>query len=230
MSKLLKKLEKKLQNCQKCGLGKTRTNLVFGEGSSQADLMFIGEGPGQREDELGKPFVGAAGKLLDEMLESIDLTREEVYIANVVKCRPPGNRDPLPDEVKACWPYLEQQLKEIKPKLIILLGRHSLERFLPGQKISQAHGQALRRDFPGIGKQVFFVAYHPAAALYQGSLKTTLLEDFKRIPRILEKIEEEGGGKSKKDGKKITGIKNLQEEDKRESERKKEKQGKLFGE
>jgi len=224
MSELLKKLEEDLRNCQKCGLGKTRTNLVFGEGDSQADLMFIGEGPGKREDELGKPFVGAAGKLLDEMVESIDLTRKEVYIANVVKCRPPGNRDPLPDEVKACWPYLEQQLKEIKPKLIILLGRHSLDRFLPGQKISQVHGQALRRDFPGIGRQVFFAAYHPAAALYQQSLKATLLEDFKRIPKILEKIKEESGLENKKE------IEDLREENKKEQIIKKKKQSKLFGE
>ncbi len=189
MPDLLKKLEREVQNCQKCSLGKARTQAVFGEGDPKAEIVFIGEGPGQKEDETGKPFVGAAGKLLDEMIQAIDLTREKVYIANVVKCRPPGNRDPLPDEIKACWPYLEKQLQTIKPKLIVLLGRHSLEEFLPGQKISQMRGKALRKNFPGLGRQVFFVVYHPAAALYQQSLKETLLNDFKKIPKILAEIE-----------------------------------------
>ena len=194
MSKILKQLEKKLQKCQACDLGVGRTNLVFGEGSLKADIMFVGEAPGRKEDELGRPFVGQAGKLLEEMLLSVDLKREAVYIANVVKCRPPNNRDPLPKEVKACWSNLETQVRKIKPKLIVLLGRHSLERFLPGQKISEAHGKALRRDFPGIGRQVFFASYHPAATLYQQSLKTTLFNDFKRVPKILKKIDEEEKG------------------------------------
>jgi uracil-DNA glycosylase len=190
MSKFLEELKIKVQNCQRCDLGKTRNKTVFGEGSPKADIVLIGEGPGQKEDESGKPFVGAAGKLLDEMIKAIDLTRKEVYIANIIKCRPPGNRDPLPNEIKACWPYLEKQLGEIKPKLIVLLGRHSLEKFLPGQKISQVHGKALRRNFPKLGNQVFFAVYHPAAALYQQSLKETLFKDFRRIPKVLKKLKE----------------------------------------
>ena len=153
--------------------------------------MFIGEGPGAKEDELGRPFVGAAGKFLDEMLGTISLKREEVYIANVVKCRPPQNRDPLPEEVAACWPWLLEQIKIIQPKLIVTLGRHSMERFLPNQKISQIHGKAMRREIDGIGKQVFYTLYHPAAALYNGSMREVLIKDFKRIPKIIEKIKSE---------------------------------------
>ena len=190
MPQKLEKLAASLAKCAKCGLGKTRTNLVFGEGSEETDILFIGEGPGQKEDELGRPFVGAAGKLLDELIASVALERKDVYIANVVKCRPPGNRDPLPEEVAACWPHLEEQVHTIRPKLIVLLGRHSLERFLPGQKISEVHGKPLRRDFPGLGRQVFFPVYHPAAALYQGSLRQTLFSDFKKIPRILKMVGE----------------------------------------
>jgi DNA polymerase len=129
--------------------------------------------------------VGAAGKFLDELLASVDLERKVVYIANIVKCRPPQNRDPLPQEVEACFPFLARQIKVIKPKLLVLLGRHSLVRFMPQKTISKAHGQAFRREFPGLGKQVFFAMYHPAAALYNGGLRETLFRDFKRIPKIL---------------------------------------------
>jgi DNA polymerase len=154
--------------------------------------MFIGEGPGAKEDEQGKPFVGAAGKFLAEMLGAVNMKREDVYIANTVKCRPPQNRDPLPEEKEACWPWLLEQIKIIQPKLIITLGRHSMETFLPGYKISEIHGQAMRRDFPGIGKQIFFALYHPAAALYNGSMREVLLKDFKKIPKVLALIEKEG--------------------------------------
>ena len=182
----LKELNGQMLKCSRCVLRGTCTQVVPGEGSAEAEIMFIGEGPGKKEDESGQPFVGAAGKFLAEMLASIKLKRENVYIANVVKCRPPENRDPLPLEAETCWPWLEAQVKIIDPKIIVTLGRHSMERFLPGQKISEAHGKALRREIQGLGKRVFFTLYHPAAALYNGSLRATLLKDFKKLPEVLE--------------------------------------------
>lgn len=187
----LNELNDRILECNNCILRKTCKQIVPGEGPADAEIMFIGEGPGQKEDELGRPFVGAAGKFLEEMLASIKLKREEVYIANVVKCRPLGNRDPLPEEAAACWPWLLEQIKTIQPKLIVTLGRHSMERFLPGQKISQVHGKAMRREIPGIGKQVFYTLYHPAAALYNGGMRETLIKDFRRIPKIINKIKSE---------------------------------------
>ncbi|MDP1845970.1 MAG: uracil-DNA glycosylase [Candidatus Moranbacteria bacterium] len=186
-----KKLEEEMKACRKCHLRDTCLNVVPGEGNEKAEIMFIGEGPGEKEDKLGRPFVGAAGKFLDEMIGLIEMKREDVFIANIVKCRPPGNRDPLPEEAEACWPWLLEQIKTIKPKLIVTLGRHAMERFLPNQKISQMHGMALRREITGIGKQVFYALYHPAAALYQGSLRETLKTDFKKIPKVLKAIEKE---------------------------------------
>jgi DNA polymerase len=153
--------------------------------------LFIGEAPGEKEDQQGRPFVGAAGKFLEEMLGTIGYKRQDVFIANVLKCRPPANRDPMPEEVAVCWPWLEKQINEINPKLIVTLGRHAMERFLPGKKISQIHGTAVRREIPEIGKRVYYALYHPAAALYQGSLRKTLIEDFKKIPKVLEAIEKE---------------------------------------
>lgn len=185
----LNELNDRMLKCSQCALRPGCKNVVPGEGSADAEIMFIGEGPGAKEDELGRPFVGAAGKFLAEMLATINLKREDVYIANVVKCRPPGNRDPLPNEVAACWPWLLEQIKIIQPKLIVTLGRHSMERFLPGQKISQVHGKAMRREIEGIGKQVFYTLYHPAAALYNGSMREVLIKDFKRIPKVIEKIK-----------------------------------------
>ena len=187
----LEKLNGEMLACTKCALRQGCTQVVPGAGSADAKIMFIGEGPGQKEDELGVPFVGAAGKFLDEMLEAIKLKREEVYIANVVKCRPPNNRDPLPEEVATCWPWLLAQIKIIEPKLIVTLGRHSMERFLPGFKISTVHGKALRREIESMGRQVFYTLYHPAAALYNGSMRETLIKDFRRIPKIIKKIEQE---------------------------------------
>ncbi|GBE16604.1 uracil DNA glycosylase superfamily protein [bacterium BMS3Abin15] len=185
----LNELNKKMLACNKCVLRETCTQVVPGEGSAEAEIMFIGEGPGKDEDKQGLPFVGAAGKFLNEMLGIINLKREDIYIANVVKCRPPANRDPLPEEVETCWPWLEQQINAINPKLIVTLGRHSLERFLPGQKISQAHGKALRRNMPEIGTRTFYALYHPAAALYNGSMREVLISDFKKIPKVVEEVK-----------------------------------------
>ncbi len=187
----LNNLNAKMLACSLCALRPGCTRVVPGAGSAEAEIMFIGEAPGKKEDETGLPFVGAAGKFLDEMLGTIKLKREDVYIANVVKCRPPGNRDPLPEEVAYCWPWLLEQIKIIRPKLIVTLGRHSMERFLPDQKISEVHGHAMRRELEGVGKQVFYTLYHPAAALYNGSMREVLLQDFKKIPKILKKIKEE---------------------------------------
>jgi DNA polymerase len=186
-----KKLEEKIKACRKCHLRDTCTQVVPGEGSEKAEIMFIGEGPGENEDKQGRPFVGAAGKFLEEMLSLIGKERKDVFIGNVLKCRPPGNRDPLPEEVATCWPWMIGQINFIKPKLVVTLGRHAMERFLPNQKISQIHGKVLRRNIPDMGKQVFYALYHPAAALYQGSLRETLKTDFKKIPKVLEAIEKE---------------------------------------
>jgi uracil-DNA glycosylase family 4 len=165
------------------------TQLVFGDGPADADIVFIGEAPGKNEDEQGKPFVGAAGKFLNEMLEMIGLKRSDVYITNIVKYRPPNNRDPLPEEKKAFWPYLVRQLDVIRPKLVITLGRHSMEYFLPSQKISAIHGEPKRITF-GERKQVILPLFHPAAALYNGGMRQTLIDDFMRIPHILKQLNQ----------------------------------------
>lgn len=159
------------------------TQLVFGAGNPNAEIVFIGEAPGKNEDLKGEPFVGAAGKFLDEMLATISLRREDIYITNIVKYRPPNNRDPLPAEKEAFLPFLNQQLDIINPKMIITLGRHSMDVLLPGLKISQVHGQPKRYK-----NRVFLPLFHPAAALYDGSLRQTLIDDFAKIPLILEKI------------------------------------------
>jgi uracil-DNA glycosylase len=168
-------------------LAETATNLVMGDGNINAEIVFIGEAPGKNEDEQGLPFVGAAGKFLNEMLAAADLQRSDVYITNIVKYRPPNNRDPLPEEKKAFWPYLLKQLQIIKPKVVITLGRHSMEYFLPDMRISQIHGQPKRIQF-GDDKLVIIPLYHPAAALYNGSMRQTLIDDFVSVPRIIEKI------------------------------------------
>jgi DNA polymerase len=165
-------------------LAETATQLVMGDGNPDAEIVFIGEAPGKNEDLQGKPFVGAAGKFLDEMLDMIKLERGDIYITNIVKYRPPNNRDPYPDEKAAFLPYLSEQIKIIAPKLIITLGRHSMDVLLPGLKISQCHGQPKR--YKG---QVYLPLFHPAAALYNGSMRQTLIDDFADIPVILEKIK-----------------------------------------
>jgi DNA polymerase len=183
-------LNEQIKVCQKCRLGKGRKNAVPGEGSLHSEILFIGEGPGRDEDALGRPFVGAAGKLLTKLIESLGMKREDVFIANVVKCRPPENRDPMPDEVETCFPYLKAQINFIKPKLIVTLGRHSMGRFLPGLKISEVHGQPKRASGIWQERQVYLPLYHPAVALYDPKKKEVLFEDFKKIPLILKKIND----------------------------------------
>lgn len=163
------------------------TNLVMGDGNINADIVLIGEAPGKNEDEQGIPFIGAAGKFLNEMLGEAGMQRSDVYITNIVKYRPPNNRDPLPEEKKAFWPYLLKQLQIIKPKVVITLGRHSMEYFLPDMRISAIHGQPKRIRF-GNEKLVIIPLYHPAAALYNGSMRQTLIDDFLRVPEIIKKI------------------------------------------
>jgi len=164
-------------------LAQEATQLVFGDGSPDADIVFIGEAPGKNEDEQGLPFVGAAGKFLNEMLAGIGLARSDVYITNIVKYRPPNNRDPLPDEKAAFLPFLRSQLDVIKPKLVITLGRHSMDSLLPGLQISKCHGQPKRYN-----GQVYLPLFHPAAALYNGAMRQTLIDDFAKIPRVLAAI------------------------------------------
>ena len=159
------------------------TQLVYSDGSAEAELVFIGEAPGKNEDEQGLPFVGAAGKFLDELLAGIGLHRKDVYITNIVKYRPPDNRDPLPDEKAEFLPYLKTQLEVIRPKLVVLLGRHSMECFLPGLQISKAHGQPKR-----LRGWVYLPLFHQAAALYNGGMRTVITSDFARIPQILAQI------------------------------------------
>ena len=180
--------QKWIDDCE-CELRKTATQAVRGVGSANADIVFIGEAPGKKEDEVGKPFVGAAGKFLNEMLGLIKLKREDIYITNIVKYRPPNNRDPLPEEKATCRDWLLGELKIISPKLIIFLGRHAMNNFFPDQKISNAHGKLLIKKFNGISTKFFFPLYHPAAALYDGSMREVLIEDFKKIPKVLKEIE-----------------------------------------
>ncbi|MEA3460031.1 MAG: uracil-DNA glycosylase [Chloroflexota bacterium] len=184
MSKLTE-LYEEITECQRCDLAKSRTNVVPGEGPEDADIIFIGEAPGFYEDQQGRPFVGAAGRFLEELLASIGLKREEVYICNVVKCRPPGNRDPLPSEIEVCKPFLDRQIELINPKLIVTMGRHATNSFFPNAKITRVHGQP--RKIEGI---VYYPVYHPAAALHQPKWRSAVEEDFHKIPEILEKVEE----------------------------------------
>jgi DNA polymerase len=173
-------------------LAKGATQLVFGDGNPDADVAFIGEAPGKSEDEQGLPFVGAAGRFLNEMLESIGLKRSDVYITNIVKYRPPNNRDPYPDEKADFLPFLKKQLMIIQPKLIVTLGRHSLETLIPGLRISEVHGQPKRVKVAAGSNPnhswVILPMFHPAAALYNGAMRQTLVDDFSRIPNVLSKI------------------------------------------
>jgi uracil-DNA glycosylase family 4 len=164
-------------------LATSATQLVFGDGNPDAEVVFIGEAPGKNEDLQGKPFVGAAGKFLDEMLSMIGLARRDVYITNIVKYRPPNNRDPLPEEKQVFMPYLESQLEVIQPKLIVTLGRHSLNCFLPDLQISNCHGKPKR-----LNSRVYMPLFHPAAALYNGAMRQTLIDDFALIPFTLKKL------------------------------------------
>ena len=184
----LNHLNEQVAVCPKCALSKTRTKAVPGAGDPQADIVFIGEGPGYNEDQQGLPFVGQAGKFLDELLASIDLRREDAYIANVIKCRPPNNRDPQPGEIEACAPWLDQQLDIIKPRMIVTLGRFSMSRYFKGQTIGRIHGQA--KEIDGV---VVVPMYHPAAALHQANLRGTIMEDFKKLPEILREFKQSAG-------------------------------------
>jgi DNA polymerase len=177
---LLAAVAAEVRGCTRCALHRGRTQAVPGEGNPLSDVLLVGEGPGAREDATGRPFVGPAGQLLDELLRSVGWARDDVFIANVVKCRPPGNRDPEPEEVAACAPYLERQERALDPAVIVTLGRHSLQRYLPGARISAVHGQ-LRRS----GGRFVFPMYHPAAALHQASLRETLFADVRGLPAAL---------------------------------------------
>ena len=177
----LEALAQAVETCTDCTLCEQRTRSVPGEGPERPDIMFIGEGPGYHEDQQGRPFVGPAGKLLEDLLAAIGLTRRDVYIANVVKCRPPNNRDPLPDEIQACRKYLDQQIRLLDPPVIVTLGRFSMARFMPGVTISRVHGKPVQW-----GKRTIFPMYHPAAALHQGSLRRYLEEDIRKLPALVE--------------------------------------------
>lgn len=173
-----------VHDCTACPLAIGRLTAVPGDGNPNSDILFIGEGPGQKEDETGHPFVGAAGKFLDEMLASIQKTRADVFVTNVVKCRPPANRDPEPEEITTCTElFLWTQIKIMNPKLIVTLGRHSMGLFIPKIKISEIHGQPKR-----VKGFVVLPLYHPAAALYNGGMRKTLLYDFQKIPLVLKKL------------------------------------------
>jgi len=181
---ILEKVAAEVSTCTKCDLCKSRTKAVPGEGNQHARIMFIGEGPGFHEDTQGRPFVGPAGQFLVELLASINLKRTDVFITNVVKCRPPGNRDPLPTEINACNDYLERQIAAIDPQVIVTLGRFSMAKFFGGEKISSIHGRARKID-----GRICIAMYHPAAGLHQQSLKDTIRSDFKRIPQIMADAE-----------------------------------------
>lgn len=170
-------------------LAATANQLVLGDGNPDADIVFIGEAPGKNEDEQGLPFVGASGKFLDQMLAAADLERRDIYITNIVKYRPPNNRDPKSDEKQAFWPYLARQLAIIEPQVIVTLGRHSMEFFLPDAKIGQVHGHAVHKKvlLPD-GKEIEWLImplYHPAAALYNGSMRQTLIDDFLGVQQLI---------------------------------------------
>lgn len=171
--------------CRACPLGDQRTNAVPGEGDPEAEVMLIGEAPGVNEDQQGRPFVGAAGKLLNDLLSCAGLSRDQVFIANTLKCRPPGNRDPLPGELDACSVHLEAQIATIDPQVIVTLGRFSLQRFLPGNTISRVHGQRFTKD----GRTVMPM-YHPAAALHQGSLRAVIEADFRQLRAYLNELRQ----------------------------------------
>ena len=181
---ILQQVAQEVQVCTRCDLHYSRKHGVPGEGPANAEIMFIGEGPGFHENEQGRPFVGAAGRFLDELLERIGMKRTDVFIGNVVKCRPPGNRDPRPEELAACDGFLERQIQAINPKVIVTLGRFSMAKFLPHAKISEVHGIAMR-----VRGRLVVPMYHPAAALHQPSLKSVVEQDFAKLPDLIAKAE-----------------------------------------
>lgn len=181
---ILREVAVEVSTCSKCDLCKNRTKAVPGEGKVDAKILFIGEGPGYHEDKQGRPFVGPAGHFLDELLASINLKRSDVFITNVVKCRPPNNRDPLPEEIQACDNYLDRQIAAINPQVIVTLGRYSMAKFFGSEKISAIHGRARKID-----GRICIAMYHPAAGLHQASLKDVIRQDFKKIPLVIAEAE-----------------------------------------
>ena len=204
----LAQIAKEVAVCTNCALHHSRKKAVPGEGPAHAEIMFIGEGPGFHENEQGRPFVGAAGQFLDQLLAQAGVTRADVFIGNVVKCRPPENRDPLPDELGACNTYLERQIEAINPSIIVTLGRFSMNKFMPGAKISQVHGQMRK-----VGERYVIAMFHPAAALHQAALKPAILADFAKLPDLLNqartalgraKVQEQKQDETKEDPKQLS--------------------------
>lgn len=186
---LLKKLNAKWATNCTCKLKATATQPVYGLGNPDTEIVFIGEAPGKTEDISGIPFAGSAGKVLNTMLESINLKREAIYITNIVKYRPPNNRDPLPAEKQACRQWLIGELEIVSPRLVVFLGRHAMHNFFPEEKISISHGKVIRGEFREIPTKYFFSLYHPAASIYNGAMKKAMEKDFKKIPKVLKDIK-----------------------------------------
>lgn len=189
----LNEIASEVRKCTLCELSRSRTHAVPGEGDPDARIMLIGEGPGYHEDQQGRPFVGASGKFLEELLGLAGLKRSDVFIGNVVKCRPPGNRDPLPDEISACSGYLNRQIEAIDPEVIVTLGRFSMARWFSGERISRIHGQPRK-----VGNRLIVPMFHPAAALHQGSIRPQIEDDFRRLPKFLAEIEAEREAQAEK--------------------------------
>jgi DNA polymerase len=187
----LEKLNLEISQCTQCSLRAGCQRVVFGTGNAQAKIMFIGEAPGKKEDELGIPFVGSTGRILDKMLESIQLKRGDVYLTNLCKCRPPENRDPLPTEIQTCSTWLEKQIQLINPEIIVTLGRYALNYFLPQAKISQVHGDISEINIEKIGKVKLFPLHHPAAARINRQTRAIFTQDFQKIPNILNQNKKE---------------------------------------
>ena len=192
-------LVRRIHSCTSCTLSQQRITAVPGEGRLDADIMFVGEGPGFHEDQQGRPFVGSAGKLLEDLLASIGMKREDVYITNMIKCRAPNNRDPLPGEIEACRPYLDEQLNMIAPKVVVTLGRYSLGKFFPDQSIGKAHGKP--RTWNGM---IVYPVYHPAAALRNSKLRIVLENDFGALPLILKNASAPAAEVEKKETKQLS--------------------------
>ena len=185
----LEKLNLEISQCTQCSLRAGCQRVVFGAGNPEAEIMFIGEAPGKKEDKLGVPFMGSTGRILDKMLEGIKIKREDVYLTNICKCRPPENRDPLPEEINACSYWLEKQIQIINPIIIVTLGRYALNYFLPDTKISHVHGKITELKIPKIGNQKLFPLHHPAAARINRQTRALFTQDFQKIPTILNQIK-----------------------------------------
>ncbi len=185
---LLRQIEEEIRRCTRCRLHTGRTHAVPGEGRPDALVMFIGEAPGYYEDKQGRPFVGAAGRYLNSLLQKSGLRREDVFITNIVKCRPPNNRDPLPDEIRACSPFLDRQIEIVNPRVIVTLGRFALHHFFPGASISRVHGQPR-----WLGERLFFPMFHPAAGLYQPKWQPALEEDFRKLGELIRSLTTQEG-------------------------------------